>query len=172
VLEQYADTMAPPDLDLLERLLRESGTWAYVDGLAGNVAAAIVSSHPGDPVVDATLRRWSRDESFWLRRSALLAHLNTVGRRGGFEGWDRFCDFADAMLGEREFFIRKAIGWVLREAGKRRPRLVVDFLAPRVERVSGVTIREAVRYLDAADSDALMTAYRNRARFPRATRQG
>jgi 3-methyladenine DNA glycosylase AlkD len=169
VLEQYADAMTPADLGPLERLLRDSGTWAHVDGLAGHVAAAIVLSHPGDPVVDATLRRWSRNDGLWLRRSALLAHLDTVGRRGAFEGWGRFCELADAMLDEREFFIRKAIGWVLREAGKRGPRLVVAFLTPRVGRVSGVTLRESVRYLPIADSDALMTAYRAR---PRITRSG
>lgn len=66
------------------------------------------------------------------------------------------------MLHERELFIRKAIGWVLREAGKQRPQAVTDFLRPRVDSVSGVTIREAVRYLHPVDRDALMAAYRNR----------
>jgi 3-methyladenine DNA glycosylase AlkD len=51
------------------------------------------------------------------------------------------------MLDEKEFFIRKAIGWVLREAGKTRPDEVYEWLAPRVDRASGVTLREAVKYL-------------------------
>ncbi len=162
VLEQYADRMTPDDLDRLEPLLRDCRTWALIDGLAGDVAATIVRRHPGDIVVDDTVRRWGRDDDFWLRRAALLAHLQTVGRKGGFDGWDRFCELADAMLDEREFFIRKAIGWVLREAGKRRPPLVVEFLRPRLGRVSGVTIREAVRHLDATDTEALMSTYRSR----------
>jgi 3-methyladenine DNA glycosylase AlkD len=66
------------------------------------------------------------------------------------------------MLDEREFFIRKAIGWVLREVGKKRPAEVAAWLAPRTGRASGVTMREAVRYLPAADADRLMTAYRER----------
>ncbi len=45
--------------------------------------------------------------------------------------WSRFCTIADDLLDEREFFVRKAIGWVLREAGKRRPDLVVEFLTLR-----------------------------------------
>ena len=60
------------------------------------------------------------------------------------------------MLEEREFFIRKAIGWVLREAGKRRPDDVAAWLAPRTDRASGVTMREAVKYLPpdvATDAD-------------------
>ena len=51
------------------------------------------------------------------------------------------------MLDEREFFIRKAIGWVLRETSKQRPELVYEWLLPRAHRASGVTIREAVKYL-------------------------
>ena len=66
------------------------------------------------------------------------------------------------MLDEKEFFIRKAIGWVLREAAKKRPTEVVAWLAPRTGRTSGVTIREAVKYLAEADRERLMTAYRER----------
>jgi 3-methyladenine DNA glycosylase AlkD len=171
LLEYYATTMSPSDLPRLELLLRDSQTWAYIDGLAGNVAADIVLRHPDSPLVDRTLRSWAADTSFWVRRSALLAHLGTVGRKGAFQGWTRFCELADAMLDEREFFIRKATGWVLREAGKRRPDLVIAFLAPRTSRVSGVTLREAVRYLDPADRDALMAAYRGRSTRPQGSAQ-
>jgi 3-methyladenine DNA glycosylase AlkD len=63
------------------------------------------------------------------------------------------------MLDESEFFIRKAIGWVLREHGKREPDLVFQWLAPRIERASGVTVREAVKHLDAGQRERLMDAY-------------
>jgi 3-methyladenine DNA glycosylase AlkD len=66
------------------------------------------------------------------------------------------------MLAEREFFIRKAIGWVLREAGKRRPGEVVAWLGPRTDRASGVTVREAVKYLPAEDAERLLSAYRSK----------
>ena len=75
---------------------------------------------------------------------------------------DRFLARAEPMLEEREFFIRKAIGWVLREAGKRRPADVVAWLAPRTHRASGVTVREAVKYLPAVDAERLTTAHRKR----------
>ncbi len=66
------------------------------------------------------------------------------------------------MLDEKEFFIRKAIGWVLREVGKKRPDEVVAWLAPRTDRASGVTMREAVRYLPAGERERLMAAYREK----------
>jgi DNA alkylation repair enzyme len=49
---------------------------------------------------------------------------------------------------------------VLRETAKKHPELVAEWLAPRAGRASGVTVREAVKYLPAADRDALLAAYR------------
>jgi 3-methyladenine DNA glycosylase AlkD len=162
LLEQYADRLGPGELIRIEPFLRDSHTWALIDGLSGDVAARIVARHPSDALVDSLLRRWAVDVDFWVRRSALLAHLRTLRRGGSFDGWSRFTDIADGMLDEREFFIRKAIGWVLREAGKARPDLVATWLAPRVDRVSGVTLREAVRYLAESDRTSLMQGYSDR----------
>ncbi|MDQ3612610.1 MAG: DNA alkylation repair protein [Actinomycetota bacterium] len=64
------------------------------------------------------------------------------------------------MLDEREFFVRKAIGWVLRETSKQRPDKVYSWLLPRAHRASGVTLREAVRYLSPEQRDALLAARR------------
>ena len=100
------------------------------------------------------------DEDFWIRRSALLALLVPLRRGGGDP--DRFFRYADRLLAEREFFVRKAIGWVLRDMGHRRPRLVSEWLEPRARRASGVTMREAVKHLDPTDRDRLMAAYRGR----------
>ena len=76
------------------------------------------------------------------------------------------------MLDEREFFIRKAIGWVLREAGKTRPERVVEWLEPRLGRASGLTVREAVRWLPEADRARLVAAAGARRARERRTRPG
>ena len=103
------------------------------------------------------LDRWALDGDFWIRRSALLSLLVPLRRGGG--DFERFARYADAMLEEREFFIRKAIGWVLRETGRRRPELVADWIEPRVGRASGVTVREAVKHLDPQRRAGIMAAY-------------
>ncbi len=139
------------DLDFLEDLLRRSQTWALVDAIAPQVVGPLFERRPR--AVGRRLDRWARDSDFWLRRAALLTLLLPLRRGAG--DWPRFARYADAMLEEREFFIRKAIGWVLREVGKQRPRLVVEFLAPRLDRLSGLTLREAVKYLPAADRGRL-----------------
>jgi 3-methyladenine DNA glycosylase AlkD len=154
LLDRHATKLEPGDLPFIERLIRDSCTWALVDELAGDTVSRILVDHPEiEPVLD----RWAADPDFWVRRSAMLAHLRRI-RAGGELG--AFARYADAMLDEREFFIRKAIGWVLREAGKKRPADVAAWLAPRTHRASGVTMREAVKYLPPDDAERLMTAYR------------
>jgi 3-methyladenine DNA glycosylase AlkD len=159
VLERSAAVLSADDLALIERLVRESGTWALVDGLATGVVGRIVEADAGPtaPILD----RWATDGDFWVRRASLIAELRAL--RAGAP-LDRFVARADPMLGEREFFIRKAIGWVLREAGRRRPSEVAAWLAPRTHRASGVTMREAVKYLEPDLGAALMRAYREKRR--------
>ena len=157
LLELRTDLLTVDDLPLVERLLRESHTWALVDGLAVDVVGAVLAADPDRTMT--VLDRWSTDDDFWIRRSALLAWLRPL-RHGA--PLDRFLGYADAMLDEKEFFIRKAIGWVLREVGKRRPEEVSRWLAPRTHRASGVTMREATKYLPDADRERLMLAYREK----------
>jgi len=138
------------DLGSLEGMLRESRTWALVDALATGTLARLVERFPR---LAAELDRLAEDQDFWIRRSAMLALLPAIRRGGG--DLERFAGYADQMLEEREFFIRKAIGWVLREASKKRPDLVYQWLLPRVGRASGVTLREAVKYLSPEQRGAL-----------------
>ncbi len=137
LLEHRVDDLEPGDIELLERLLRESGTWALVDGLAASVVGPLVDAHPE---LGAVLDRWAVDDDFWIRRSALLALLLPLRRGAG--DFERFGRYADAMLDDTEFFIRKAIGWVLRDTAKKRPDLVYEWILPRAARASGVTLRE------------------------------
>ncbi|HEX2088326.1 MAG TPA: DNA alkylation repair protein [Actinomycetota bacterium] len=155
LLELHAHELGPPDLRLIERLIRESNTWALVDGLAGDVVSTMALHHS----IRQTLDRWARDEDFWIRRSSLLAELKPLKSGASFEP---FAKRADAMLEEAEFFIRKAIGWVLREMSKKRPDEVYDWIAPRAHRASGVTMREVVRHLDTKRAELLMRAYKAR----------
>ncbi|HYG67908.1 MAG TPA: DNA alkylation repair protein [Anaeromyxobacteraceae bacterium] len=145
LLELFGERLLPEDLGgVVERLVRESGTWALVDELAAIVAGRLVERFPD---LAPTLDRWALDEDFWIRRSALLAEL--VPLREGRGDFDRFGRHADAMLGETEFFVRKAIGWVLRDTSRRDPERVAAWLLPRAARASGLTLREATKRLPA-----------------------
>jgi 3-methyladenine DNA glycosylase AlkD len=142
-------------MQLVERLCREAGTWALLDPLAITVAGRLVKRYSE---LMATLGSWVMDHDFWMRRATLLAPLPPIRR--GNAGLARVLRYADALLDEREFFIRKAIGWVLREMGKIRPGLVAAWLIPRAHRASGVTVREAAKYLAATQRDEVLRVHR------------
>ena len=150
ILTLAAPRLGAGELAVVERLVRESGTWALVDGLAGNVAGEIALRDPRSwPVIDG----WAVDADFWVRRSALLALLRGIRRRQ--PDLARFTRYAEPMLTEREFFIRKAIGWVLREISKHDPAWVATWTELHLSEMSGVTFREAVRRLPAGEAERL-----------------
>ena len=142
------------DLDWLESLLRNSFTWALVDSLAGIVVARIVDSQPSGLAV---LDRWLVDDDMWIRRSAVLGLRVAV--RDGRE-IDRFLRYADVLLPEREFFIRKVLGWVAREIGQRHPAPISAWLRADMDRMNHVTLREAVKYLP--DGDQIVQLWQQR----------
>jgi alkylated DNA nucleotide flippase Atl1/3-methyladenine DNA glycosylase AlkD len=146
LLVARGDLLESADLPLLEGFLRRSQSWAYVDTLAVHVVGPLIERHPK---LKTRLDRWVRDGDFWIQRSALLALLLPLRRGGG--DWSRFVGYADTLLEESEFFLRKAIGWVLREVSKKHPGRVRAFLDERRGRISGVTMREAVKYLPRSD---------------------
>jgi 3-methyladenine DNA glycosylase AlkD len=150
ILHMTGKRLRASDLATVEALIRDARTWALVDPLAGDVAGGIALRDPSAwPLIDA----WATDEDFWVRRSALLALLPGIRARQPDLG--RFERYAAPMLAEKEFFIRKALGWVLREISKRDPRWVADWTARHATVISGVTFREAVRRLPPEDADRL-----------------
>jgi 3-methyladenine DNA glycosylase AlkD len=151
LLEANADRLGARDLPLVTRLLRESRSWAYLDWICFKVAAPML---PRVPLLRRTLPRWARDDDFWMRRAALLTLL--PGLKDGTIPFSAFVAIAVPMLGEREFFIRKALGWALREVSKSNPAVVADFLRAHRSDVSGLTMREGAKYLPARDRRALL----------------
>jgi 3-methyladenine DNA glycosylase AlkD len=133
------------DAEWLVDLVRRSANWAHVDWLAAKILGALVAREPS---LRKKIPRWAKDPDFWVRRTALLSELDVLRRGGG--DFALFSRIAAPMLEEREFFIRKAIGWVLRDTSKKRPELVRDFLVAHGARASGLTLREASKYLPAA----------------------
>jgi 3-methyladenine DNA glycosylase AlkD len=159
VLRHYVRNLEPVDLAQVEAWVRAAHGWAHVDPLAGDVAGTIALRHQEAwPLIDA----WTRDEDFWVRRSALLTLL--PGIRHGQSDHARFERYATPMLAEKEFFIRKAIGWVLREIAKKDPAYVAAWTKSHLDQMSGVTFREAVRRLPEAQGAPLRDAYRKRSK--------
>jgi 3-methyladenine DNA glycosylase AlkD len=157
VLMKRAALLEPRDVRLAERLIRDSASWVYVDQLAEKVVGALVFRHPD---LAAVLDAWIADPYMWVRRTAMLALM--AGVRAGEPDLGRIDRYGDALIAEREFFIRKVLGWVLRELSKKDPEWVAAWVEPRLDAISGVTLREAVRRLPPEQAARLKTAAKNK----------
>lgn len=158
ILDGFSDLLDSGHLETVEELLRQSNTWAHVDWLSTKLAGTLVERYPE---LEKVLKRWSKDGNFWIRRAAMLALHDPL--RAGAGNFGLFESFAADMVEEKEFFIRKAIGWILREVSKKRPQLTYGFLDRHIEKVSGLTLREGSKYLPAELKESLMKRYRERA---------
>ena len=145
------DVVTMLDVPWIYDTLRDCGTWALVDPLAGGVTAELAARDPDGVLPHLDL--WVYDSDFWIRRSAVLA-LRSLLRRGREVG--RLFAYCDVLLPEPEFFIRKVLGWVLREEATRNPELVSQWLREHMAQMNLVTLREPMRKLvDAAELRAL-----------------
>ncbi|HYD96609.1 MAG TPA: DNA alkylation repair protein [Noviherbaspirillum sp.] len=138
---RHRQYIASPSLPLYEQLIREGAWWDLVDPVATMLAGRLLLLQRA--ITAAAMERWVRDDHMWLRRAALLAHLKHKTQT------DTRQLFAYCVLlaGEKEFFIRKAIGWALREYAKTDPGAVRAFLQDHRTMLSALSLREASRHL-------------------------
>ncbi len=137
----FRKKLTTAELPFLERIIREGAWWDLVDAAAAWLVAPLYLRARSE--VRPTLDRWRASEHLWLRRSVLLAHL---GHRERTDSAALFADI-EALAHEKDFFIRKAIGWVLREYSRTEPELVRDFLQSHRARLSGLSFREGTKQL-------------------------
>ena len=124
-------------IDVVHELVTTKAWWDTVDALAAHVAGPLVRAHPR---LGATMDRWVRAEDLWVARTALL-HQLTYKQATDAERLFRSCRQRAA---DRQFFIRKAIGWALRTYAACDPDAVEQFLASTPE-LSPLSVREATK---------------------------
>ncbi len=128
-------------LPLYEQLVREGAWWDLVDGVATRlVGGALAKDRALWPTIDA----WIDDDDMWIRRTAIICQLKHKADTDA----ERLFRYAAERAHEREFFIRKAIGWALREYARTDPDAVGDFLRAHKDRLSGLSFREASKHLN------------------------
>jgi 3-methyladenine DNA glycosylase AlkD len=143
LLARHVTQLSLEDLPRLEALALDAPWWETVDGLAGVVGDVMRAARARNMTAQRTMDRWLVKESFWLRRIAMIHQL---GWRGDTDEVRLFA-YADQLAQEPEFFIRKAIGWALRDYARTRPDSVRTFLASRRSTLSPLTQREAAKHL-------------------------
>jgi 3-methyladenine DNA glycosylase AlkD len=131
----------PAAMQLYEELIVSGAWWDYVDDIAAHRVGTILRDHP------AAMRRkmlsWSRADNLWKRRTAIICQL------GFKQDTDLQLLYAciEPSLDSREFFLRKAIGWALREHAWTDPDEVKGYVRRNRERLSALSRREALKNL-------------------------
>jgi 3-methyladenine DNA glycosylase AlkD len=131
----------PQMLPVYEEIIRTGAWWDFVDGVSQRIGA-LLQSHRA--MMTPVLRRWSTDEDFWIRRAAITSQLKAKAATD--TGLLR--EVIEPNLKDPEFFIRKAIGWALREYAKTSPAWVRDFVAEHGAQLSPLSRKEALRHLN------------------------
>ena len=128
-------------IPLYRRMVVEGAWWDFVDAIAAKLIGRLLREERAamTPVVTG----WIDDPDMWLRRTAILSQL---GHKASTDA-DLLFDFCRRRAHEREFFIRKAIGWALRKYAKTDPDAVREFVDEMGDELSGLSRREATKHL-------------------------
>jgi len=133
--------ITPPSLPLYRKIVVEGAWWDFVDEVAANLVGRLLLDNREK--IAPVMERWIDDGNMWVRRTALLANLKHKAATDEAVLFDHCLRRAH----EKEFFIRKAIGWVLREYAKTAPNVVREFVFANRDVWSGLTFREATKHL-------------------------
>ena len=135
-----ARVATPGLLPTIGTLVTTKSWWDTVDALASRVVGMIVATHPA---AVSTMDAWLNDDNMWLARTAILHQLTYAGNTDV----DRLFRYCLARAGHPDFFIRKAIGWALRQYARTDPAAVRDFVTSHERTLSALSVREARKHL-------------------------
>lgn len=127
-------------LELYSEMISTGAWWDHVDAVAERIWQ-LLAAHPAQ--MGQVLRGWSVHEDFWFRRSAIIAQLPAKAATDTA----LLQDVIAANLDQREFFLRKAIGWALRQYARTDPAWVLGYVAANRTRLSALSTREAMKHL-------------------------
>ena len=139
VAEHTRDFLDADSCGLYSELLHSSGNWwDTVDWISTRLISPIILA---DRTLEAVLPQWRTSENMWVRRASLLAHIKHRGETNR----ELLAETILMLAPEREFFIRKAIGWTLREFSKTDPAWVQSFVTAHAAQLSSLSCREALK---------------------------
>lgn len=137
---RYRECVDPRLMPVIEEMVVTGAWWDLVDELVHTVGE-LLRSHPKE--ITPVMRAWSTDPNLWKRRVAIICQLSFK------EATDLELLYAniEPNLGDREFFIRKAIGWALRQYAHTDPKEVARYVRAHEDELSGLSRREALKNL-------------------------
>lgn len=143
-LEKHMDTSAEfeANIECVKGLITSKSWWDTVDALASKIVGGLVKKHRDDG--KNVMEEWIDHENMWLRRTAIL-HQLSYKEETDEEVLFRFCSL---RAQEEEFFIRKAIGWALRQYAWTSGSSVKKYLLKYKKELSSLSFKEAAKHLN------------------------
>ncbi|MCQ1059771.1 DNA alkylation repair protein [Photobacterium sp. DNB23_23_1] len=138
--EYYTSFRTLEAFPVYEEMLTEASHWDTVDKISSNLIGPLVKEHRE---LEDVVRGWRQSDNMWLRRASLLIHLKHKKETN----LSLLEETILMLAGEQEFFIRKAIGWVLREYAKTDAEYVKSFVQRYQEQLSPLSQKEALKNL-------------------------
>jgi 3-methyladenine DNA glycosylase AlkD len=127
-------------LELFEWMVIHKSWWDTVDFIASNLFGKLFQKFPH--LIEPSINRWNAGDNFWLHRTSIIFQLKygiKTDQKLLFTQCKRFAP-------EKEFFIRKAIGWSLRQYSKFNPDAVRNFIENT--RLSPLSMKEGLKYIE------------------------
>lgn len=140
IARKYHKLWAQNTFDIFDYMICTKSWWDSVDDSAANLMGKLVQKYPH---LVTHMDNWITDTNMWRRRTALIFQL----RYKKDTDLQRLFDYILCCAHEKEFFIRKAIGWALREYSKHNPEAVRTFLKEYGHKLSSLSLKEAKKYL-------------------------
>lgn len=139
--QRWKPFIGPPMVPLYEEMIRAGAWWDVVDEMAARLVGKVYLDHR--KAMEPVLEKWISDDDMWIRRTVLLSQLKHKKHTDAA----RLFRWCLALAHEKEFFIRKAIGWTLREYARTDPAAVRSFVRKNAEALSPLSVREATKHL-------------------------
>jgi 3-methyladenine DNA glycosylase AlkD len=137
-LRRHARVCSPAFVDTARHLISTKSWWDTVDTLAAHLVGTLVSRHPE---LVSTMDDWIEDPDMWLVRTAILHQLSYKASTDT----DRLFRYCTRQAGHRDFFVRKAIGWALRQYAWTDPAAVRAYVRANESQLSPLSVREALK---------------------------
>jgi len=136
--KRYADCRTPAVLPLFEEMIVSGAWWDHVDE-AAHLVGQMLRAHPKE--MRPVMRAWSTDENLWKRRVSIICQISFKKDTD----LDLLYANIEPNLGDRNFFIRKAVGWALRAYAWSDPAEIARFVREHEAQLSGLSRREALK---------------------------
>lgn len=127
-------------LKVYEAMIRAKSWWDTVDEIAANLVGPLIANHPH---LLKEMDRWIDDENLWIRRTALIFQLKWKKNTDT----ERLFNYCRKAAHDPDFFIRKAIGWALRQYSKTDAVAVKQFIKNNIKDLSPLSIKEGSKYV-------------------------